>query len=223
MFDRVAPRYDVLNRLLSGRRDIGWRRRAVALARLAANEVALDLGVGTGDLAFELLAASDPSAKVVGVDLSEGMLAVVRERARRGALGARFEARAADAQHLPFADASFDRVTAAFTVRNLGDLDAGLREARRVLRPGGRAVILDFSTPPNPLIRHLSALYIHRVVPRLASLFGGDADAYRYLPRSIARFPGAAGLAARLRAAGFTRVRFERLSLGTVAIHVAEA
>lgn len=222
MFDTVAPRYDFLNRVLSLRRDVGWRRRAVALARLGAGEAALDVGVGTGDLAFDLLAASDPTARVVGVDLSEGMLAAVRARAARSPLGARFEARGADAQALPFADASFDRVTAGFAVRNFGDLDAGLREMRRVLRPTGRAVILELSTPPNPVVRACFRLYFHRIAPRLAALLGGDAAAYRYLPRSVARFPGAVPLAERLRSAGFTRVRFERLALGIAAIHVAE-
>ena len=223
MFDAVAPRYDFLNRVLSLRRDVGWRKRAVALARLGPEEVALDVGVGTGDLAFELLAASAASSRVVGVDLSERMLELVRARASGSAFGSRFEARAADAQALPFEDASFDRVIAGFTVRNFGDLDAGLREMRRVLRHGGRAVILEFSHPPSPLIRPLYRLYLHQVTPRLAALFGGDVDAYRYLPRSIDAFPGADALAERLRAVGFASVRFERLMFGATAIHVAEA
>ena len=222
MFDTVAPRYDFLNRVLSAGLDVAWRRRAVALARLGAGEVALDVGIGTGDLAFALLAASDPSSRVIGVDLSEAMLARARERAASTALGARFEARAADAQALPFADASFDRVTAGFSVRNFGDLDGGLREMRRVLRPAGRAVLLEFSHTPRRLVRPFAELYLHTLVPRLAALLGGDAEAYRYLPTSVARFPDAEALAERLRAAGFARVRFERLNLGTVAIHVGE-
>ena len=222
MFDVVAPRYDRLNRVLSLGRDVGWRRRAVALARLGPGQGALDVGVGTGDLSFELLAASDPMSRVTGIDLSEGMLDRVRRRAARSPIGPRFEARHADAQALPFADASFDRVVAGFAVRNFGDLDAGLREMRRVLRPGGRAVILEFSTPPSAVIRAVSDVYVHGLVPRIAALFGGDADAYSYLPRSIARFPGADRLLELLRDAGFSHVRFERQALGTVAIHVAE-
>lgn len=222
MFDTVSGRYDFLNRVLSLGRDGAWRRRAVAHARLGAGQIALDVGVGTGDLAFALLAASDPSARVVGIDLSERMLEHVRRRAAASPFGARFEARSADAQALPFSDASFDRVTAGFVVRNLGDLDAGLREMRRVLRSGGRAVVLEFSLPPNPLVRAGFRLYIHGVVPPLASLLGGDPAAYRYLPRSIERFPGAEALAERFRAAGFRAVRFERLMPGGTAIHIAD-
>jgi len=223
MFDKVAPRYDRLNRILSLGNDRGWRRRAVALARLGPGEIALDVGVGTGDLAFDLVAASDPTSRVIGVDLSEAMLALVRARAAASPLGSRFEARIADAQRLPYPDVSFDRVVAGFAVRNFGDLEAGLREMRRVLRPGGRAVVLEFSTPPQPLVRVVSHLYIDALVPRIAALLGGDADAYRYLPRSIAGFPAAEALAALLRDAGFARVRFERLAMGVAAIHVADA
>lgn len=223
MFDTVAPRYDFLNRVLSGRRDGAWRRRAVTLARLGPGETALDVGVGTGDLSFDLLAASHATSRVIGVDLSEKMLARARERAATRSLGARFEAQAANAQALPYADAAFDRVVAGFAVRNFGDLAAGLREMRRVLRPGGRAVILEFSTPPNSAIRAVSDLYLHGLVPRIAAALGGDPEAYRYLPRSIARFPDAVRLAELLRQAGFARVRFERLALGATAIHVADA
>ncbi len=222
MFDKVAPRYDFLNRLLSARRDVGWRRRAVELARLGPGETALDVGVGTGDLAFDLLAASDPTSRVVGVDVSTGMLDLVRKRAAAHPQGGRFEAQVADAQALPFADGSFDRVVAGFAVRNFGDLGAGLREMRRVLRPGGRAVILELSTPPNPLVRWGFRLYFHEVSPRVAAALGGDAAAYRYLPRSVARFPGAEGVVAVLRDSGFSEVRFERLSFGIAAIHVAQ-
>lgn len=222
MFDRVAPRYDRLNRILSGGRDIGWRRRAIALARLESNQVALDLGIGTGDLALGLLAASDESARVIGVDLSPVMLEALRRRA-----GASGERRVlpllATAERLPFGDASFDRVVAGFAVRNFGDLALGLRETRRVLRAGGRAVILELSTPANRLVGTLYHSYFHRIAPLIAALLGGDAAAYRYLPRSVAAFPDADGLAEHMRGAGFARVRYERLSFGIAAIHVGEA
>jgi demethylmenaquinone methyltransferase/2-methoxy-6-polyprenyl-1,4-benzoquinol methylase len=222
MFDRVAPRYDRLNRILSGGRDIGWRRRAIALARLGSNEVALDLGTGTGDLAFGLLAASSVSARVIGADISPVMLNALRRRA-----DARGERRVAPllatAERLPFVDGSFDRVLAGFAVRNFGDLALGLRETRRVLRSGGRAVILELSTPAKGVIGTLYHAYFRGVAPRIAALLGGDAEAYDYLPRSVAAFPDAAGLAEFMRDAGFARVRYERLSFGIAAIHVGEA
>ena len=222
MFDRVAPRYDRLNRVLSLGNDVRWRERTAAFARLGPGEIALDVGVGTGDLAFDLLAISDPTSRVVGVDVSERMLALVRARAKTDPLGARFEARAADAQALPFADASFDRVIAGFTIRNFGDLGAGLREMRRVLRPSGRAVILEFSMPPSAFLRGGYRVYLHAVMPRVAAALGGDAAAYRYLPRSVEAFPRAEALAQLLRDVGFGRVEFVRLFFGTVAIHVGE-
>jgi demethylmenaquinone methyltransferase/2-methoxy-6-polyprenyl-1,4-benzoquinol methylase len=222
MFDRVAPRYDALNRILSGGRDVGWRRRAIALARLGPRDVALDVGVGTGDLAFGLLDASDPSARVIGVDVSPLMLEAARRRA--GEQGERrFAVTLATADALPFADGAFERIVAGFAVRNFGDLAVGLREMRRVLRAGGRAVILELSTPPNPVVGVAYRLYFHRLSPLIAATLGGDAAAYRYLPRSVAAFPNAEGLASRMRDAGFARVRYERLNLGIAAIHVGEA
>ena len=222
MFDRVAPRYDALNRVLSIGRDVGWRRRAAAVARMGPREIALDVGVGTGDLAFGLLDASDPSVRIVGVDLSPLMVDAVRRRAA-ARLDPRLAPLLASAAALPFADASFDRVVAGFTVRNFGDLAVGLREMRRVLRAGGRAAILEFSTPPNALIGIGYRLYLHQLVPRIAALLGGDAAAYRYLPRSVAAFPDADGLAELMRDAGFARVRYERRTFGVAAIHVGEA
>lgn len=222
MFDRVAPRYDRLNRIISAGRDAGWRRRAIALARLGPREVALDVGVGTGDLAFGLLDGSDPSARVIGLDVSPLMLDALRRRA-----AARDERRVmsllATAERLPFRDGSFDRVVAGFAVRNFGDFATGMREFRRVLRPGGRAVVLELSTPPNPIVGALYRFYFHRLSPVIAAALGGDAAAYRYLPRSVAAFPRADALAERMRDAGFARVRYERLSLGIAAVHVGEA
>jgi len=222
MFDRVAPRYDRLNRILSGGRDIGWRRRAIALARLESNQVALDVGIGTGDLALGLLAASDGSARVIGVELSPVMLEALRRRARASG-ERRVMPVLATAERLTFAVASLDRVVAVFAVRNFGDLALCLRETRRVLRAGGRAVILELSTPPNRLVGALYHFYLHRLTPVIAALLGGDLAAYRYLPRSVSAFPGADGLAEHMREAGFARVRYERLSFGIAAIHVGEA
>jgi demethylmenaquinone methyltransferase/2-methoxy-6-polyprenyl-1,4-benzoquinol methylase len=222
MFDRIAPSYDRLNRLLSFGTDRSWRARAVALARPGPGERALDIGAGTGDLSLGLLEASDPSATVVGVDLSQRMLALSRARLARMGLQGRYAAAIGNAERLPLPDGSVDRIISGFTLRNIGDLPRALREMRRVLRPNGRAVLLELSHPPSPIFRVVYRWYFEQVAPPFAMLFGGDRDAYRYLPRSLRPFPTADALAAMLRAAGFADVRYELLTLGIAAIHVGE-
>src|SRR5213592_4731969 len=147
MFDRIAPRYDLLNRLLSLGTDLSWRRRALGLARLGESARALDVGTGTGDFALALLARSPRNATVTGVDISAGMLEIAERRAAKAGLGPRYERLIANVESLPFADGVFDVVMAGFVIRNVGDIPRGLGEMRRVLRPGGRAVILDLHTP----------------------------------------------------------------------------
>jgi demethylmenaquinone methyltransferase/2-methoxy-6-polyprenyl-1,4-benzoquinol methylase len=222
MFDRIAPRYDVLNRLLSLGTDLSWRRRAVELARLGEGGRALDVGTGTGDFALALLARSPRSATVTGVDISAGMLRVANRRASHAGLGTRYERLIASVESLPFADGAFDVAMAGFVIRNVGNIPRGLHEIRRVLRSAGRAVILDLHTPRNPTIRRLYRAYSF-ISPRLAAAVGSDPEAYRYLPRSIEAFYDPEALATRLRDAGFSRVRFERLTFGVAAIHVGEA
>jgi demethylmenaquinone methyltransferase/2-methoxy-6-polyprenyl-1,4-benzoquinol methylase len=221
MFDRIAPRYDLLNRLLSLGTDLSWRRRALDLAPLGDGGRALDVGTGTGDFALALLARWPQSASVTGIDISPGMLEVARRRAAKAGLGARYERLVASVESLPFADAQFDVAIAGFVIRNVGDIPRGLSEMRRVLRPGGRAVILDLHTPRNRAIRRLYRSY-SILSPRLAAALGGDPDAYRYLPRSIEAFYEPEALAELLRVAGFSRVTFERLTFGIAAIHVGE-
>ena len=222
MFDRIAPRYDLLNRVLSLGTDLSWRRRALEVARLGESARALDVGTGTGDFALALLARSPRSATVTGVDISAGMLRVAERRAARAGLGPRYERLIASVESLPFPDGVFDVAMAGFVIRNVHDIPRGLREMRRVLRPGGRAVILDLHTPRNPAIRRLYRAYSF-LSPRLAAALGSDPEAYRYLPRSIEAFYDPEALATLLRSAGFTRVRFERLTFGIAAIHVGEA
>ncbi|HEV2011466.1 MAG TPA: ubiquinone/menaquinone biosynthesis methyltransferase [Candidatus Limnocylindria bacterium] len=218
MFDRIAARYDFLNRVLSFGTDVGWRRRALARADIRPGMTVLDVGAGTGDLSF---AAASRGAQVVAIDLSAGMLAVLARRATEGQ-PPRIQPMVGNAEHLPLPDASVDRVITGFTVRNVAVLGAAFAEFRRVLRPGGRAVVLELSHPPNAAFARLYSFYFDRIAPAVAALLGGDREAYRYLPRSLRPFPDADRLAAMLRDAGFRNVSYERLTLGIAAIHVAE-
>ena len=218
MFDRVATRYDFLNRVLSFGTDLGWRRRTIDLADLRPGLTVLDVGAGTGDLSF---AAAARGARTIALDLSAGMLAVLSRRATAPQRVA-IEPLVGSVERIPLPDASVDRIVSGFTVRNVGDLPRAFAELRRVLRPGGRVVILELSHPPSPAFAVLYALYFHAIVPRLATLLGGDRAAYRYLPRSLRSFPDPDGIAALLRDAGFSRVSFERLTFGIAAIHIAE-
>ena len=222
MFDKIAARYDFLNRVLSFGTDIGWRRRALARAAIERGHAVLDVGAGTGDLSF---AAAARGASVVAVDLSAGMLAVLAHRATRQHLEqrARIQPLVGNAEQLPLPDRSVDRIISGFAVRNIGDLGRAFSEFRRVLRPGGRAVILELSHPPSALFAGLYSFYFERVAPAVAGLLGGDREAYRYLPRSLRPFPEAERLAEMLRDAGFRNVSFERLTFGIAAIHIAES
>jgi len=221
MFDRIAARYDFLNRVLSFGTDVGWRRRTIARADIRSGAVVLDVGAGTGDLSFAAVARG---AHVVAIDLSAGMLAVLLSRARRanGDERSRIQPLVGNAESLPVPDACVDRIVSGFTVRNVGDLGRAFAEFRRVLRPGGRAVVLELSHPPGRVFARLYALYFSFLLPALATLLGGDRRAYRYLPESLRSFPDAERLAQMLRDAGFAKVSYERLSFGIAAIHVAE-
>ena len=221
MFDRIAARYDLLNRVLSFGTDVGWRRRAIARADIRSGAAVVDVGAGTGDLAF---AAAARGARVVALDLSAGMLAVLLSRDRRGtdAQRERIHSLVGSAESLPLPDASVDRIITGFTVRNVADLGRALAEFRRVLRPAGRVVVLELSHPPSPAFARLYSFYLERILPATAMLLGGDREAYRYLPRSLRSFPDAERLAAMLRQAGFARVTYERLTFGIAVIHIAE-
>lgn len=218
MFSDIAPRYDLLNHLLSFNVDRRWRRRAIATLdwQRAPAGLYLDLCAGTLDVAAELSRQPGFSGRVIGADFAEPMLRAGVEKVRHRPV----HAVAADAVALPLADGSCTGAIAAFGVRNLADLDAGLREAARVVAPGGRYVILEFSTPRSAIVRTGYHLYFHHVLPRVGALISGNRGAYRYLPESVARFPAAADLGERMARAGFEDVRWEILTFGIAAIHV---
>jgi len=208
MFDRVAPRYDLANTVFSLGQDKGWRKAAARATRLAEGDVAVDVACGTGALTRELEAAA-LGALVVGFDFSFEML-------RHGSRG-RFAA--GDALALPLADASVDVVTIAFGLRNLPEPGQGLLEFRRVLRPGGRLVVCEFSSPVVPVFREVYRRYLTRLMPVAARRLTSDPEAYQYLARSIGAWPDQAGLARWLQEAGFTAVAWRDLSGGIVALH----
>lgn len=219
MFDAIAGDYDRLNRSLSFGQDVLWRIATARRARLGAGEVALDVGTGTGDLAFALLSRSHPTSRVVGLDLASGMFPRALAKAASRGLADRFRVVQGSALEIPAPDASFDRVVSAFTLRNVADLDAAFAEIRRALRPGGRAVLLELSKPRPGVFATVYRAYFYEVLPRAAALLGGEPAAYAYLPRSLTPFPDADALAARLSAAGFRDVRYTRLTFGVAAIH----
>lgn len=213
MFDAIADRYDLLNRLMSLGIDQSWRRRAVRLLQLAPDARVLDLATGTGDLAL-LLSRAAPEGRVVGLDPSRGMLKVAQAKLERHGLTPRVELVCGDAEQLPFESASFDAVTIAFGIRNVVDRPRALREMARVLVPSGRALVLELTDPKDGLLAPLARAHVHGVLPRLGALLSGRRE-YRYLERSIAAFPPAEVFATLMRDAGFVRVDVERLTLGT--------
>ncbi len=212
MFDRIAPRYDLLNRLLSLRLDVGWRREALGFLALTARDVLLDLACGTGDF----MALAEPTgARVLGVDFSEGMIERARRRRAPGAL------LQADAACLPLADGAVTALCCGFALRNFVYLEEVIAEAARVLAPGGRMALVEVDEPESGLMRFGHAVYFNRIVPLVGGLIS-DREAYRYLPRSVAYLPPERELVALITHAGFTRVAKRRLSGGIAQLVIAE-
>lgn len=219
MFSAIAPRYDFLNHLLSAGRDRAWRREAVAATALPRQGILLDVCTGTADMALEAV-RQFPEARIVGVDFSRPMVALGAAKIERARLGERVRLQVAPAEALPFCDDSFDAATVAFGLRNVPDRLQGLREMRRVVKPGGRAVVLEFTTPPHPLFRRVYLWYFHRMLPRIGRLVSGHPSAYLYLPASVKDFPSPQGLAEWMHRAGFSEVSHRLLTGGIVAIHI---
>jgi demethylmenaquinone methyltransferase/2-methoxy-6-polyprenyl-1,4-benzoquinol methylase len=219
MFDAIAERYDLLNRLISLGLDQGWRRKTVRALGLGPGATALDLATGTGDLAF-MIAREHPDATVIATDPSRKMLDVAVEKARAQGLGARVRFSPGDAQAIDLADASVDGVSMAFGIRNVPDRPRALREMARIVRPGGRVAIHGLSEPRRGLMARLARFHIHEVVPRLGGALSGSAE-YGYLQRSIAAFPPPEEFAATMEASGLRVLEARPLTLGVVCLFVA--
>jgi len=212
MFDRIARRYDLVNTVLSGGTDAGWRRRAARETGLSPGGSALDVACGSGKLTAELARNAGPNGRVVGLDFSPQML----EIARRDHPGIEFIE--GDALKLPFADAAFDASTIAFGLRNLADPILGLREMLRVIKPDGRAVVLEFVRPPRGLIGGAYRLYLRTLLPAIGGLLSGEPSAYRYLSDTVDSYRTPDELTAMAAQAGWTGIRFQGLAQGTVGI-----
>lgn len=221
MFDRIAPTYDTLNHRLSWNIDKGWRRKAIAQLAPYSPQTVLDIATGTGD--FALLAAKmlQPQ-RLIGIDISEGMMAIAREKVKRENLSHIISFQKDDCMALSIADNSVDAVTVAFGIRNFKDLDRGLREIQRVLRPGGHLSIVELTRPVHFPMRQLFSIYAHSVLPIYGRIVSKDSGAYRYLTATIEAFPQGEQMVQALRNAGFTQARFSRMTGGICTMYWAE-
>ena len=222
MFDRIAPHYDFLNRLLSLRRDVYWRRELAAGLGLSPGSVVLDVACGTADVALEIVRATRGAVAVAGVDFAVEMLRLAKPKVQntlgRGIVGLA----AADAFELPFATDRFDAVTIAFGIRNIRNKPAVLDSFRRHLKPGGRLAILELTTPQSGPLRSAYLFYFNRLLPLAGRFFSKHSFAYSYLPDSVAHFPAPDDFARTIRQSGFENVRYRRLTLGVATLFVAD-
>jgi demethylmenaquinone methyltransferase/2-methoxy-6-polyprenyl-1,4-benzoquinol methylase len=218
MFDGIARRYDFLNHFLSFGIDFYWRRQVIKTLKLKDGQRLLDVATGTGDQGFAALKAAD--IEVVGADFSAGMLEFAREKIEKRGLAQQFRVIQADAENLPFEDASFDALTISYGIRNVGHIEVALAEFQRVLKPGGRLAILEFSEPQGPFFSRLYRFYFDHILPPLASLFS-RRSAYTYLPESVSHFPSRNDFKDLLRQAGFGDVVHKDLTFGVTTIFSA--
>ncbi|MBT0781763.1 bifunctional demethylmenaquinone methyltransferase/2-methoxy-6-polyprenyl-1,4-benzoquinol methylase UbiE [Paracoccus sp. pheM1] len=218
VFSRVASRYDVMNDLMSGGIHRIWKTAMMDWLAPRDGQHLLDVAGGTGDIAFRFLERA-PGARVTVCDMTESMLVEGRKRAEAGQLASRLAWVTGDAMQLPFADDSFDRYTISFGIRNVTRIPDALAEARRVLRPGGRLMVLEFSQMPVPMLQWLYDRYSFNVIPVMGQIVANDRDSYQYLVESIRKFPDQETFAAMIREAGFGRVQWRNLSMGIAALH----
>jgi demethylmenaquinone methyltransferase/2-methoxy-6-polyprenyl-1,4-benzoquinol methylase len=220
MFNAISPKYDALNRILSAGIDQSWRRKTLREIRATGALKLLDVATGTADLALAL-AKGIPGSRVVGVDISAGMLEVGRSKVRARDLEGRVRLDLGDGEQLPYEESSFGAVTVAFGVRNFENLEQGLRDMRRVLEPGGTLAVLEFSQPTAWPLRSLYLFYFKNILPRIGRMVSKDASAYTYLPNSVQAFPYGEAFAAKLREAGFQSVRVRPLTFGIASLYLA--
>jgi len=218
MFDNISGTYDVLNRMMTMGIDTIWRKKAIRSLWDLRPQYMLDVATGTGDFAIESLRILNPR-KIIGVDISVGMLEVARQKIERKGLQGRFEVQLGDSERLAFEDGTFDAVTVAFGVRNFENLERGLVDIHRVLKPGGRAVILELSNPTAFPVRHLYRFWFHTLTPALGRLVSRDSAAYRYLPESVANFPDGKRFADMTEKAGFRQTKIRPQTFGFCTIY----
>ena len=220
MFDNISPKYDLLNRVLSFGIDIYWRKRAIRLLQPEKPKYLLDIATGTADFAIEALQLNPD--KIIGVDISEGMLAFGREKMKRKKLDHKIELRTGDSEKLPFADNSFDAVIVSFGVRNFENLEHGLADMFRVTRPGGTCVILEFSKPRRFPFRQFYDFYSYRIMPLIGRTVSKDDSAYRYLPESVRAFPDGKAFTDILSRVGFVHTRSIAMTFGICSIYTGK-
>ena len=218
MFTSIAPRYDFLNRLLSVGQDKYWRQRAIDLLDPMRNERILDVATGTGDMVIEV-AKRNLSVQIFGIDFSQRMLDLGRSKITRNGYNQAVFLQIGSGECLPFADESFDGVICAFGIRNFADVQLGLREFFRVLKPGGRVVVLEFSIPQNQFLKTAYEWYFNLILPKIGNIISGHSNAYSYLPESVANFPSQKKFIKWIEKIGFKKVSFSELTFGIVSIH----
>jgi len=218
MFTSIAPRYDFLNRLLSVGQDKYWRQRAIDLLDPMGNERILDVATGTGDMVIEV-AKRNLSVQIFGIDFSQRMLDLGRIKIARNGYNQAVSLQIGSGECLPFADESFDGVICAFGIRNFADVQLGLREFFRVLKPGGRVVVLEFSIPQNQFLKTAYEWYFNLILPKIGNIISGHSNAYSYLPESVANFPSQKKFIKWIEKIGFKKVSFSELTFGIVSIH----
>lgn len=222
LFDSIADDYDKLNHILSLGVDKTWRRRALKCIIEERRQEILDIACGTGDFSIEMARHAAPGSEVIGLDLSEGMLKVMAEKVAKEGLSEIIRQEQGNAETMRFEDNSFDRVTIAFGIRNFEHRETALREILRVLKPGGRLVILELSLPSNPVVKWLYKLYFMKILPWIGGLVSGEKAAYNYLPASVEKFPGKEEWMATMRGCGYAKVLHKSFTLGICRMYTGE-